>query len=31
MTGLAKISGPRASPLVNVARILKRWLQTVLW
>jgi putative peptide zinc metalloprotease protein len=31
MTGLAKISGPRASPLVDVARILKRWLQTVLW
>ncbi|HTO75637.1 MAG TPA: efflux RND transporter periplasmic adaptor subunit [Thermoanaerobaculia bacterium] len=31
MTGLAKISGPRVSLLVNVVRILKRWLQTVLW
>jgi putative peptide zinc metalloprotease protein len=31
MTGLAKISGPRASVLGSTFRVLKRWLQTVLW
>jgi putative peptide zinc metalloprotease protein len=31
MAGLAKIFGPRASPLTNFARMLRRWLQTVVW
>ncbi len=31
MTGRAKISGPRASPLVNLLRMLRRWIQTLVW
>ncbi len=31
MVGRAKIYGPRASPLVTVGRVLRRWFQTVIW
>ena len=31
MAGQAKIVGPRASPLGRVWRVLRRWLQTVVW
>jgi putative peptide zinc metalloprotease protein len=31
MTGKAKIYGPRASPLSNAWRLLRRWFQTVVW
>ncbi len=31
MTGKAKIYGVRASPLSNAWRVLRRWLQTLIW
>ncbi len=31
MIGKARIFGPRASPLSNLWRILRRWIQTVIW
>lgn len=31
MAGRARIYGPRASPFSNVWRVLRRWLQTVVW
>ncbi len=31
MMGQAKIQGPRTSPLANTWRVLRRWLQTVVW
>ncbi len=31
MVGEAQILGPRASPLSNLWRVLRRWLQTVVW
>jgi putative peptide zinc metalloprotease protein len=31
MVGRAKIFGPRASPLMNLGRMLRRWAQTVIW
>jgi putative peptide zinc metalloprotease protein len=31
MTGKARIYGPRASPLSNTWRLLRRWFQTIVW
>ncbi|MGH9368279.1 MAG: efflux RND transporter periplasmic adaptor subunit, partial [Thermoanaerobaculia bacterium] len=31
MIGKARIFGPRASPLANLWRVLRRWAQTVIW